>query len=180
MWPAVHIAVKDLRLLARDRVALFWAFGFPVLFALFFGAVMRAGVDDETSPARLLFVDEAYTSAAQSLRQRLSAAQGVSVEDADLWQAEREVRRGAALALLRVPQGYGTGYRVRPARWSLRRTHRGAGTPNSSVGRSRPFSRSLRSPRSAYRHSSCASSLWSRRRLPTVGCWFCPLRCFGG
>ena len=44
MWTAVHIAVKDLRLLARDRVALFWAFGFPVLFALFFGAVIRYNV----------------------------------------------------------------------------------------------------------------------------------------
>jgi len=109
MWTAAHMAVKDLRLLARDRVALFWAFGFPVLFALFFGAVMRGGVDEEASPARLMFVDEANTPAARALRQRLSAAEGVSVEDAEFEAAEREVRRGAALALLRVPLGYGAG-----------------------------------------------------------------------
>jgi len=109
MWTAIHIAVKDLRLLARDRVAVFWAFGFPVLFALFFGAVMRGGVDDESSPVRLMFVDDADTPAAQALRERLSATETVQVEDAELEQAERDVRRGSALALLHVPEGYGAG-----------------------------------------------------------------------
>ena len=37
------IAGKDLSLLWRDRVALFWVVGFPIVFALFFGSVMKTG-----------------------------------------------------------------------------------------------------------------------------------------
>ena len=44
MRAAWAIAGKDLRLLVRDRRALFWALVFPILFALFFGSVM-AGDD---------------------------------------------------------------------------------------------------------------------------------------
>ena len=33
------LAIKDLRLLVRDRVSLFWVLAFPLLLALFFGSM---------------------------------------------------------------------------------------------------------------------------------------------
>src|SRR5690606_21000633 len=62
---ALHLALKDLRLLARDPVALFWVFGFPVLFALFLGGVVRAGLRGETGPLELVVVDAAETPASR-------------------------------------------------------------------------------------------------------------------
>jgi ABC-2 type transport system permease protein len=41
------IAAKDLKVLSRDRVALFWVFVFPLVFALFFGSVLE---DVELTP----------------------------------------------------------------------------------------------------------------------------------
>ena len=37
------IALKDLRVLARHRPALFWVVGFPLLMAFFFGAIYAGG-----------------------------------------------------------------------------------------------------------------------------------------
>lgn len=64
------LAVKDLRLLARDRFGLFWVIAFPFLMALFFGSMFsgsgagRSGsmkialVADNTSPAAAGFYTE--------------------------------------------------------------------------------------------------------------------------
>ncbi len=39
MNPALVIAKKDLRCLVRDKQGLFWALAFPLVMALFFGAI---------------------------------------------------------------------------------------------------------------------------------------------
>ena len=50
------LALKDLRVLSRDRMALFWALGFPVLFAMFFGSIMKAGAELETPSVPVVLV----------------------------------------------------------------------------------------------------------------------------
>jgi ABC-2 type transport system permease protein len=45
MRSALLIAQKDLFVLSRDRVALFWVFVFPLSFALFFGAVLESSIE---------------------------------------------------------------------------------------------------------------------------------------
>ena len=42
MNKALLLAVKDWRVLLSDKGNIFWVFGFPVLFALFFGAIFSA------------------------------------------------------------------------------------------------------------------------------------------
>ena len=39
MNSVIILALKDLRILWRDPVRLFWVLGFPLLMALFFGSV---------------------------------------------------------------------------------------------------------------------------------------------
>lgn len=45
MRSALLIARKDLVVLSRDRVALFWVLGFPLVFALFFGTVLDGAIE---------------------------------------------------------------------------------------------------------------------------------------
>jgi ABC-type multidrug transport system permease subunit len=66
------IAGKDLRSLLRDRMALFWVAVFPLGFALFFGSVMKAGLDAESAPLSVALVLDSQGPAAQALSQALS------------------------------------------------------------------------------------------------------------
>lgn len=102
MKAAVFIALKDLRLLCRDRVALFWVVGFPVLFSMFFGAVLEAALDDEPSSRPVLLVDEARNQASRAFVQRVEQPGTVRLTSASLDEAVAAVRRADALAYLRI------------------------------------------------------------------------------
>ena len=39
MSPVITLAMKDLRLLAREKAALFFTLGFPIIFAVFLGTI---------------------------------------------------------------------------------------------------------------------------------------------
>lgn len=104
---AVYLALKDLRLLTRDPVALFWVIGFPLLFALFLGGVMRAGLRGEPGPLALVVVDTARTAAGSELIAELSRSERLVVRQEDLERAQRSVRRAEAVAYLELPQGFG-------------------------------------------------------------------------
>lgn len=99
---AVTIALKDLRLLARDRVALFWVLGFPLLFALLFGSVLSAVADDSGRTFNLVLVDDVDSPQSRALLAALASAPGFSTESASRDAAHTLVRRGERLAFVRV------------------------------------------------------------------------------
>ena len=102
MRPALAIAAKDLRLLSRDRGALFWAACFPVLFALLFGTVLRGTLDQQTTRMKVAIVDEDETAASAPLLEALAHAELLEVHRTSLDVAQREVQRGDATAFVRV------------------------------------------------------------------------------
>lgn len=104
---AITVAKKDLRLLLRDRVALFWVLGFPLLFALFFGAVMTAALERETPSLTLAFVDEDRSAYSERLSAALARDTGLELRARSRQQAARDVQRGDAAAYVRVSQGFG-------------------------------------------------------------------------
>jgi len=57
MATLVALAVKDLRVLAADKGNLFWVVGFPLLFALLFGAIY-SGEGKGPTGMKLAVVDE--------------------------------------------------------------------------------------------------------------------------
>lgn len=101
MRAAWLIARKDLRLLARDKMALFWVFVFPVCFALFFGSVMKAGVDAEIAPMSVLLVLESEEPIAEAVEKTLKES-GVDTRRAGYADAKRAVQRADAAAYVRV------------------------------------------------------------------------------
>ena len=102
MRAIVAIALKDLRLLVRDRVALFWVLVFPVLFALFLGTVLETTVAREQRPLVVAFVDEPSSAAGAALRQSLDAAPELALKPHSLSEAQAAVRRGDIPAYVRV------------------------------------------------------------------------------
>jgi ABC-2 type transport system permease protein len=97
-----HIAVKDLRALVRDRMALFWVLGFPLVFAVFLAAVLEAGLGGTTAPLPVQLVDEAGSPAAAALVAALASNARLATTGAGEASALEQVRRGDALAALFV------------------------------------------------------------------------------
>lgn len=102
MSPALTIAQKDLRLLVRDKGALFWACVFPLAFALLFGAIYPHGASTKIIVAAS---DEDRSEASSGM---LTAAGGAGVTFVHVSAAEGEarVRRGEAVAAIRIPPGF--------------------------------------------------------------------------
>jgi len=96
---------KDLRLLSRNRGTLFFALGWPILMALFFGYVFGGGGEKGRIP--VAFVDLDRTPESAGLLARLQAEDSLQVSTSDGEEATRLVRQGKRSAAVIVPAGYG-------------------------------------------------------------------------
>ncbi|NVB40999.1 ABC transporter permease [Pseudenhygromyxa sp. WMMC2535] len=112
------LAVKDLRLLARDRGALFLTFAWPLILACFFGALgpgfgaltggesggQGEGGQGEGSQGAMVvgFVDERADARSEALAEALDAHPRVRLEARTLAEAREAVREGAAPAYVQV------------------------------------------------------------------------------
>lgn len=106
------LIVKDLRLLSRDRGALFLTFAWPLVLAIFFGALgpgFGAQLDDDDEPGAItvLAVDEDRSAASLALLAALDDDARIELVPASLDDARTRVRSGAAPAYVRVAAGYG-------------------------------------------------------------------------
>ncbi|MGI8908131.1 MAG: ABC transporter permease [Candidatus Sumerlaeaceae bacterium] len=105
MMPSIYLALKDMRLLARDKAALFWAFGFPLAFALLFGLAFSGG-GGRPSGIRLALVDEDGTPASRQFLDSLGRADTVTTTSMSREQAVSAVRTGHAAAAIFVKKGF--------------------------------------------------------------------------
>lgn len=103
-----HLAIKDLRLLARDRGGAFFVIFFPVLMGLFFGLVMNGpSSGGSTNRIDLALVDEDQSRLSRRLAEILEGEGNVSLHPVDRTAAVDLVRRGQRKGLLRIPAGFG-------------------------------------------------------------------------
>lgn len=113
MPAALAIALKDLRLLFRDRGDAFFTFVFPVLFALFFGLIFRggagAGNGAEVAGVSVVISDLDGTPASRALVESLRADPAFRVlpAPASPLLPEQLVRDGRASAVVVIPAGFG-------------------------------------------------------------------------
>ncbi len=102
------LAIKDLRLLLRDRAAFFFTFFFPILYASFFGAIFSGAGNGGSNAIAVLLVDEDRTQGSREFVSLLEAAEELRVIPADDKQTAREsVRRGSRVAYIALPEGFG-------------------------------------------------------------------------
>jgi ABC-2 type transport system permease protein len=107
MRPILALALKDLRLLARNRGDLFFTLGFPLLIAVFFGVIF-SGPSEGRAPLAIAVVDADASDGSRAFVAGLEADPAVSVvRAATAVEAEGLVRLGKRVAYLVLPPGFG-------------------------------------------------------------------------
>ena len=79
---------KDLKLILRDRWALFWIIAFPLLYSLFFGAIFGGGGDEGRGSMSIAIVDEDATAESRALIERLAGHESVAADREGPGQSE--------------------------------------------------------------------------------------------
>lgn len=99
------LAKKDLLLLTRDKLALFWMLLFPFVFAVFFGAIFGGQGDGSSNRIKVAVVQEGLDAGKEAFLARLDD-RPVELVRVPRTEAADLVRRGKASAwldLVRVP-----------------------------------------------------------------------------
>ena len=110
------LAMKDFRLLLRDKAAFFFTLFFPFAIAVFFGSVFSVGSGDGYQEMGILAVDEDGTPGSAEFIRTLDTSAELRVEVTDRAEAERRVRQGQMPAYIVLKRGFGEA-RERPF-WS--------------------------------------------------------------
>ena len=100
------LAIKDLRLLTRDKAGFFFTLFFPLLIAIFFGTIF-SGSGDSTNAIPILLVDEDKTPESHTFVAELDSAEEIQVEESNRATAVEQVRRGKKVAFVVLKKGFG-------------------------------------------------------------------------
>jgi ABC-2 type transport system permease protein len=107
MYEVFALATKDLRLLLRDRVGFIFAFIFPLVYAVFFGAIFSGIGGKATNKLRVAVVDEDQMDESRSFIKALQSISEVDATTTSRDEAVHSVRRGKRLAYITLPAGFG-------------------------------------------------------------------------
>ncbi len=100
------MAMKDIRLLFRDRLSLFFITLWPLTMAVFFGA-MFSGLSSGPESVPVALVDEDRTAASERFAARLEDSELLTVERASAEQGLDLLRQGRTAVLLTLGPGFG-------------------------------------------------------------------------
>lgn len=101
------LAAKDLRLISRDRLGLFFMLIFPIFMALFFGSIMGGVGQKGSSPLNVVVVDEDQSDMSKMFVQSIESNDAVDVQQLGRDEAVERVRKGGAAGVIILPEGFG-------------------------------------------------------------------------
>ncbi len=102
------LAKKDLRLMIRDKAGAFFTFGFPVMYALFFGMIFKnMGGGGGPTTMEIIVVDKDQTEASKAFVQKLNASDSTRIVEKNLDEAAELVQKGKKPAYVLIQEGYG-------------------------------------------------------------------------
>ena len=107
MTAVIQMAIKDLRILFRDRLGAFFILVFPILMGLFFGLIMGGNSGGSTAAMRIVVVDQDQSEMSRNFIESLKKNEAVSIELANLEWARDGVRKGSRIGLVVLPKGFG-------------------------------------------------------------------------
>src|SRR5262247_652448 len=106
MSRVLTLALKDLKLLTRDRASLFWIFFWPLGFGIFFGSLMGGMGEHGPRGMAVAVIDQDRTDASRALVAQLKHSDALAVRDTiALAVAQDRVRRGSLVAYVRILPG---------------------------------------------------------------------------
>lgn len=100
------LALKDLTLLWRDRVAAFFILGFPVFTGLFFGSVMGGGTEPARGGIALAVTDLDQSELSRRLIESLKRNEQLEVTIDEFEAARQSVRKGSRVGMLVILPGF--------------------------------------------------------------------------
>jgi ABC-2 type transport system permease protein len=109
MSKALMLAVKDVKVILSDKGNIFWVLGFPVIFALFFGAIY-SGMGEGPRGMKVAVVDEDGSEFSKSFVSKLDSNDSLTVLFLERDDAIDRVRRGKITAAVTLNQGFGDGF----------------------------------------------------------------------
>lgn len=108
MRPLLVIALKDIRLLLRDRGACFFTFLFPVMIGIFFGTIFAGGTDEKPRRVAVALVDEDRSTESVAFAERLARCGHFDITTVPSRQeGVTLVRLGSRSAVVALPAGFG-------------------------------------------------------------------------
>lgn len=99
---------KDLKLLFRDKLTVFFTFIFPLIFAAFFGSIFSGG--GGTSGMSVAVTDLDQTGSSIAFVQRMQDVDELRVTLMSEEEAREATRKGKKVAFIILPQGFGKAY----------------------------------------------------------------------
>ena len=106
MRTVLTMAMKDLRLMSRDWLGMFFIIGFPIVMGLFFGQIMGP-FDSKRASMNIAVVDEDKSPMSERFIEALRETGNLTIETADRAAAIDRVRRGQLVGMIAVPKGFG-------------------------------------------------------------------------
>jgi ABC-2 type transport system permease protein len=107
MQSVLTLASKDLRLLFRDKMGLFFVAVFPLVYGVFFGLITGGSGDSGSSAVPVAVVDDDRSAISQKFIEALEKQGSLEVVAADRATAADRVRRGQLTAFVVLPKGFG-------------------------------------------------------------------------
>src|SRR5262245_13269407 len=108
MRSILTLALKDIRLLSRDWFGLFWILIFPIVYALFFGAIFGGASSGGSRKMSVALIDEESSAGSKAFALRLQEkSEALEVKDMTLDEAREAVRKGKLVAYLVLKSGFG-------------------------------------------------------------------------
>lgn len=106
MSTVVTLALKDIKLLLRDKAALFWVMLFPLLMALFFGSIFGGFSSGGSRGISVYVVDEDQTDASAAFVKSLEDSDALRVTQTTADTARSQVRLGKKTAYILLRKGF--------------------------------------------------------------------------
>ncbi len=100
------LAIKDLRVLFRDKSSIFWVLGFPLMIALFFGTIFSGG-GGEVGGMKIAVIDEDQSDYSKAYIEEISSLSSLRVSKMSRDSAETRVRQGKLSAMVTFREGFG-------------------------------------------------------------------------
>lgn len=107
MRSILNIAIKDIRLLLRDRMAAFFVLGFPLMMGLFFGMMINPGSGKSRTKLNIAVVDQDQSAQSKQFTEALGSNENLNLERDDLDSARASIQSGKRIAMLVIPAGFG-------------------------------------------------------------------------
>lgn len=102
----LHMAIKDLRLLSKDAMSVFFIIGFPVIMGLFFGFIGMSFSSDDVQ-FEIAIVDNDNSEMSHKFIENLTEDNKIVVHHIERETALENVRKGKLAGVIIIPKGYG-------------------------------------------------------------------------